>query len=86
MCSCGFLEFLGIIQSAEHFRADTTVETFKEQVIQECSRCGYMSSNSICKACILLEGLSKGKAKIALGKGFTKAKRPVDMPGSREDW
>ena len=32
-----------------------------------CSICGYMSSQSVCKACVLLEGLNKGQAKVAIG-------------------
>ncbi|KAH3674630.1 hypothetical protein WICMUC_003176 [Wickerhamomyces mucosus] len=31
-----------------------------------CERCGYLSSNKICKACILLEGLEANRAKIRL--------------------
>ena len=26
-----------------------------------CTRCGYISSNELCKACIMLEGLNKGR-------------------------
>lgn len=33
-----------------------------------CSSCGYVSSNIICKACMLLEGLNRGKPKLAIGK------------------
>jgi hypothetical protein len=33
-----------------------------------CQRCGYISSNPLCKACVLLEGLNKGKAKLAVGR------------------
>ena len=33
-----------------------------------CSRCGYMSSNELCKACVLLDGLNNGQPKIAIGK------------------
>jgi cytoplasmic tRNA 2-thiolation protein 1 len=33
-----------------------------------CSRCGYISSNKLCKACVLLEGLNKGKPKLAIGR------------------
>lgn len=29
-----------------------------------CIKCGYLSSNEICKACVLLEGLAKSKAKV----------------------
>jgi len=33
-----------------------------------CTRCGYISSNKLCKACVLLEGLNKGKPKLAIGR------------------
>ena len=35
---------------------------------QRCERCGYISSNKLCKACILLEGLNKGLPKLGIGK------------------
>ena len=31
-----------------------------------CDRCGYISSNPLCKACVLLEGLAKGEPKTSL--------------------
>jgi len=33
-----------------------------------CTMCGYVSSNPICKACVLLEGLNRGRPKLAVGK------------------
>jgi hypothetical protein len=33
-----------------------------EQLPETCQRCGYMSSNELCKACTLLEGLERGMA------------------------
>ncbi|RWS01820.1 cytoplasmic tRNA 2-thiolation protein 1-like protein [Dinothrombium tinctorium] len=33
-----------------------------------CSRCGYISSQNICKACVMLEGLNKGLPKLGIGK------------------
>lgn len=33
----------------------------KQQVFGSCQRCGYLSSQSICKACVLLEGLNKAR-------------------------
>ena len=33
-----------------------------------CSRCGYISSQALCKACILLEGLNRGLLKLGIGK------------------
>jgi len=34
----------------------------------KCTSCGYVSSNVICKACVLLEGLNRGRPKLAIGK------------------
>ena len=34
--------------------------------VRLCQRCGYISSNPLCKACVLLEGLNKGRAKRAV--------------------
>lgn len=36
--------------------------------LTRCSRCGYVSSQEICKACILLEGLNKGLPRLGIGK------------------
>lgn len=33
-----------------------------------CQRCGYISSNELCKACVLLEGLNRGLPKLGVGK------------------
>lgn len=33
-----------------------------------CSRCGYISSQSLCKSCVLLEGLNRGLPKLGIGK------------------
>jgi hypothetical protein len=29
-----------------------------------CDRCGYISSQGLCKACVMLEGLNKGKTQL----------------------
>ncbi|KAK0641106.1 hypothetical protein B0T16DRAFT_334772 [Cercophora newfieldiana] len=36
------------------------------QVLGTCKRCGYMSSQEICQACTLLEGLNKNRPKIQI--------------------
>ncbi|KAK4126909.1 adenine nucleotide alpha hydrolases-like protein [Parathielavia appendiculata] len=36
------------------------------QVLGNCKRCGYMSSQEICQACMLLEGLNKNRAQIQI--------------------
>ncbi|KAL2218810.1 putative PP-loop ATPase superfamily protein [Thermoascus aurantiacus ATCC 26904] len=41
----------------------------KVQTISKCERCGYISSQKICKACALLEGLNKNRPKTAIEVG-----------------
>jgi cytoplasmic tRNA 2-thiolation protein 1 len=36
------------------------------QTLGTCKRCGYMSSQEICKACVLLEGLNKNRPKLEI--------------------
>lgn len=36
------------------------------QKLGQCKKCGYMSSQSICQACMLLDGLNKNRADIAI--------------------
>ncbi|GLT31330.1 hypothetical protein SLA2020_060730 [Shorea laevis] len=33
-----------------------------------CERCGYISSQKWCKACVLLEGLNQGLPKLGIGR------------------
>ena len=35
---------------------------------RNCTRCGFVSSQEVCKACILLEGLNRGLPKLGIGK------------------
>lgn len=37
-----------------------------KQTMGQCEKCGYLSSQSICKACVLLEGLNKDRPKAAV--------------------
>jgi cytoplasmic tRNA 2-thiolation protein 1 len=37
------------------------VRKLPRQILGTCKRCGYMSSQEICKACVLLEGLNKNR-------------------------
>eukprot|EP01102_Stenamoeba_stenopodia_P012354 TRINITY_DN3889_c0_g3_i1.p1 TRINITY_DN3889_c0_g3~~TRINITY_DN3889_c0_g3_i1.p1 ORF type:complete len:341 (-),score=59.69 TRINITY_DN3889_c0_g3_i1:37-1059(-) len=59
------ISIIDIIRSGEHF-------CFKDDAVKQmpergtCTRCGYMSSNKLCKACVLLEGLNKGMPKLSL--------------------
>lgn len=52
-------------------------ESIKLPEQRNCSRCGFVSSQEICKACIMLEGLNRGLPKLGIGKS-TKVKRVID--------
>ena len=42
----------------------------KMPIQRTCQRCGYISSQELCKACILLEGLNKGLPRLGIGKAM----------------
>ncbi|TDL29188.1 hypothetical protein BD410DRAFT_779519 [Rickenella mellea] len=52
---------IDIIHSGEAFEVKEEVRK-GQKAQQTCRKCGYMSSNDLCKACTLLEGLEKGLA------------------------
>jgi len=58
---------IDIIHAGEQmcFKEDKHVKMPQQMT---CMKCGYMSSNKICKACALLEGLNQGKAKLVIGR------------------
>ena len=68
---------LDIIYSGEHMtaRMDTKMPTRVE-----CTRCHYISSQALCKACLLLDGLNSGKPRLSLGK----AHRALATAGKEE--
>lgn len=39
------------------------------QQLGQCERCGYLSSQTVCKACVLLEGLNKARPKTGIEVG-----------------
>lgn len=43
-------------------------DTTKKVVRGICSKCGFVSSQQPCKACVLLEGLNRGLPKLGIGK------------------
>ena len=73
---------LDIIHSGEQLK-------FKEAVTDKlpsqgnCTRCGYISSMEICKACLLLEGLNKGLPKLGVGKS-SKTKNLINTTSKLE--
>jgi cytoplasmic tRNA 2-thiolation protein 1 len=50
----------------------------KMPVQGHCERCGYMASNALCKACVLLEGLNRGMPKLGIGKTAKMRKKLSD--------
>lgn len=45
---------------------------------RNCTQCGFVSSQEICKACVLLEGLNRGLPKLGIGKS-SKAKKIMNL-------
>ncbi|GBF64357.1 cytoplasmic tRNA 2-thiolation protein [Trichophyton mentagrophytes] len=45
---------------------DKKQKPLNAQTIGQCEKCGYMSSQKICKACMLLEGLNKSRPKTSV--------------------
>lgn len=41
-----------------------------KQVMGQCKKCGYLSSQEICKACVLLDGLNKSRPKNKIEVGY----------------
>lgn len=42
-----------------------------QQTMGKCAKCGYISSQTVCKACTLLEGLNKSRPKTTIGLSAT---------------
>lgn len=49
-----------------------------------CTRCKFVSSQKVCKACVLLEGLNKGLPKLGIGKS-SKAKRMLEEYNAKQE-
>lgn len=50
-----------------------------------CERCGYISSNPLCKACILLEGLNRGLPRLGIGKSHKERRKLNEMLAQKEE-
>ncbi|KAF9019277.1 cytoplasmic tRNA 2-thiolation protein 1 [Hymenopellis radicata] len=72
---------IDIIHSGEAFEIRDEVKA-TQKLQQTCKRCGYMSSNELCKACTLLEGLERGMA----ASGITeRARKKLEAEGPTPD-
>lgn len=47
-----------------------TAKKTNKQVMGQCKKCGYLSSQEVCKACVLLEGLNKSRPKNKVEIGY----------------
>ncbi|KAK7310553.1 hypothetical protein RJT34_08126 [Clitoria ternatea] len=56
---------LDIIKSGENFRISNSTKMPEQGT---CQRCGYISSQKWCKACVLLDGLNRGLPKLGIGR------------------
>jgi len=56
---------INIIHSGEALEIS---ENVKMPTLGTCSNCGYISSNELCKACTLLEGLNQGVPRLGISK------------------
>ena len=50
-----------------------------KQVMGQCERCGYLSSQKICKACSLLEGLNKSRPQTTIELGMEDEEGSITM-------
>lgn len=58
---------IDIITSAEQFNVIINITSKSSySKLGTCSVCGYLASNRVCKACTLMEGLRRGKARIQI--------------------
>tara|TARA_R110002003_G_scaffold991_6_gene21890 strand:- start:13435 stop:14229 length:795 start_codon:yes stop_codon:yes gene_type:complete len=51
-------------------RKHITPRKTNKQVMGQCKICGYLSSQEVCKACVLLEGLNKARPKHNIEVGY----------------
>lgn len=56
---------IDIIHSGEKLALDSATQVPTKM---NCEKCGFVSSNKLCKACVLLEGLNSGKPRTAIGR------------------
>ena len=53
--------------------------------LQHCQRCGYMSSQTVCKACVLLEGLNRNRPKVSIQVEGENEKKGKTLTGGMDE-
>jgi len=72
---------IDIIHFSEAFEVKDEIRA-TQKAQQTCMRSGYMSSNDLCKACSLLEGLERGMSTAAI---TDKGRRKLEAQGPAPD-
>lgn len=55
-----------LIQSGEAM--SVAPEAIRTQAPRRCTRCGFLSSQEVCKACLMLQGLETGDTRLGIGR------------------
>ncbi len=72
---------IDVIRSAERFRFTRSSDQKLPQP-RLCERCGYISSQPVCKACVMLEGLEAGRPGASRVRPSVQAAASVGAGGS----
>ena len=70
---------LDLITSGESFRIGDTAQ-LKLPTPGNCMRCNYISSQPVCKACVLLEGLNSGQPRLGVARTRGSKKKGTPPP------
>ena len=70
---------LDLITSGESFRIGDTAQ-LKLPSPGNCTRCNYISSQPVCKACVLLEGLNSGQPRLGVARTRGSKKKGSSAP------
>uniref|UniRef100_A0A915LD43 Cytoplasmic tRNA 2-thiolation protein 1 C-terminal domain-containing protein n=1 Tax=Meloidogyne javanica TaxID=6303 RepID=A0A915LD43_MELJA len=71
---------LDIVRSGEQFKLKANVA---EQILSKCVKCGYITSQKYCKACLLLYGLNNDDPTVGIARGVRK--QNANKGGNRQN-
>ncbi|KAK9835217.1 hypothetical protein WJX81_006428 [Elliptochloris bilobata] len=71
-----------LIRSAETMRIDRSAAGEQLPLAGSCERCGYITSQAVCKVCVLLEGLNRGRPGQGVGRAGQRRGARSDAPSA----
>ncbi|XP_055586311.1 cytoplasmic tRNA 2-thiolation protein 1 [Uranotaenia lowii] len=71
---------MDIIHSGEQLKFKDSIKKLTKRM---CTKCNFISSQEVCKACVLLEGLNRGLPKLGIGKK-SKAERMIALQDAQK--